>query len=479
MDIIALINTLVSGLLNAEEKFLEHLDSFTTFEETVSSLSNQMAADFIGLALTNADQLIRDSGMRKGGYTVQRRRQRTLISIVGDITFTHTLYKDQTGKSRCLLDELMRLPDRERFTAAAEAKLLNEAEAHSYQHAAESIKTNGQTITKTTVMNKVYSIEKEIPEMEETPKEKKACEYLYIEADEDHIHRQKDGKEQGCFIGKLVYLFEGKEEICNGRRKLISPFYFGGLYAGSDQNAALWESVDAYIRQHYDPDVLKCVYINSDGGNWIRASASYVDKSKLVADRFHLMKYINRVARYTQDEAGITKGRFYKYIYKNKLLAAKKLLTRIRNHCEGSGRAAEECRTYLIGNWEYIQRAFHDKHVLGCSAEGHVSSVFSERMSSRPMGWSETGSDRMCRLRCFIRNYGRGKVIDLVNYRREQELETCAATGTDGMIDEPQRKRYTEKQREAQRYAEALHGTLAGNSTVRKILAIREQLGNI
>ena len=147
MDIIALINTLVSGLLNAEEEFLEHLDSFTTFEETVSSLSNQMAADFIGLALTNADQLIRDSGMRKGGYTVQRKRQRTLISIVGDITFTHTLYKDQTGKSRCLLDELMHLPDRERFTAAAEAKLLNEAEAHSYQHAAESIKTRMRTIS--------------------------------------------------------------------------------------------------------------------------------------------------------------------------------------------------------------------------------------------------------------------------------------------------------------------------------------------
>src|SRR5699024_2543275 len=177
---------------------------------------------------------------------------------------------------------------------------------------------------------------------------------------------------------------------------------------------ALWESVDAYIRQHYDQDVLKCVYINSDGGSWIRAAANYVGKSRLVADRFHLMKYINRVARYTLDEEGVTKGRFYKYIYKNKLLAAKKLLTRIRNHCEGSDRAVEDCRTYLVGNWEYIQRAFHDKHVLGCSAEGHVSSVLSERMSSRPMGWSETGSDRMCKLRCFIRNYGREKVIDLV-----------------------------------------------------------------
>ena len=47
--------------------------------------------------------------------------------------------------------------------------------------------------------------------MEEAHVEKKACEYLYIEADEDHIHRQKDGKEQGCFMGKLIYLFTIKE----------------------------------------------------------------------------------------------------------------------------------------------------------------------------------------------------------------------------------------------------------------------------
>ena len=478
MDIITLIKELVTGLLDAEEEFLRHLDTFPAFEESVHGLTDQVAAGFLGLVLTNADTLIRESGKRKGSYTVQRKRERTLISSVGDVTFTHTLYQDQEGRIRCLLDELIRLPDRERLTPSAEAKLLSEAEAHSYQHAAESLRTKGQTVTKTTVMNKVHAVEKEIPGMEEPTSEKKACEYLYIEADEDHIHRQKEGKEQGCFIGKLVYLFEGKEDVCKGRRKLISPFYFGGLYAGTEQNAALWEEVDAYIRRHYDEDVLKGVYINSDGAGWIRAAENYVGKSKLVADRFHLMKYINRVARYTPDE-NKTKGRFYRYIYKDQLLAAKKLLTRIGNHCEGSGRAAEECRTYLTGNWEYIQRAFHDKHVLGCSAEGHVSSVYSERMSSRPMGWSETGTDRMCRLRCYIRNYGREKVIDLVNYRREQELMAAGATGTEGMIEEPQRRQYTAAQREVMKYAEVLHGSIAEGSTVRKILAIREQIGNI
>lgn len=479
MDIITLIDHYVRGLLQAEEEFLEHLDALSTFEETVSELSNKMAADFIGLALTNADQLIRDSGIRKGSYTVQRSRQRTLISCVGDITFTHTLYKDQSGKIRCLLDELIRLPDRERFTAVAEAKVLNEAESHSYQYAAESIKTNGQAVTKTTVMDKVHAIEEEIPQMEAVPEKKRACEYLYIEADEDHIHRQKDGREQGCFIGKLIYLFEGKEDVCKGRRKLVSPFYFGGLYAGSDQNAALWESVETYIQTHYDQDALKCVYINSDGGSWIRSGAARIYKGKLVADRFHLMKYINRVAGYTQGDEAVTKGRFYKYIYQNKLVAVKKLLTRIQNHHEGSGRAVEECRRYLLGNWEYIQRAFHDKHVLGCSAEGHVSSVYSERMSSRPMGWSETGSDRMCRLRCFVRNYGRDRVIDLVNHRRDKELGERGATGTDGMIDARVHKKYTTKQKEAFHYAESLRARLPERSTVRKILAIREQIGNI
>lgn len=479
MDIITLIDSYVRGLLHAEEEFLEHLDTLVTLEETVSTLSMQMAAGFIGLVLTNADQLIRDSGIRKETYTVQRSRQRTLISSVGDITFTHTLYKDQDGKIRCLLDELIHLPDRERFTAVAEAKILNEAEVHSYQHAAESIRTNGQTITKTTVMNKVHDVEKEIPQLEEMPEKKKQCEYLYIEADEDHIHRQKDGKIQGCFMGKLIYLFEGKNEICEGRRKLISPFYFGGIYAGSEQNEVLWESVETYIRDHYDQDVLKCVYINSDGGSWIRTAAKHVYKSRLVADRFHVMKYINRAARCTADEEAETKGRFYKYIYKNKFLEADKLLTQIRDQYEGSERAVEECRSYLAGNWEYIQRAFHDKHVLGCSAEGHVSSVYSERMSSRPMGWSEAGADRMCRLRCFIRNYGREKVIELVKYRREQELSRGLKTGTEDMIEKTARKKYTAGQKEAYRYAECLHATISGNTTVRKILAIREQIGNI
>ena len=55
MDIITLIKELVTGLLDAEEEFLEHLDTFPAFEESVHELTDQMAAGFLGLVLTNAE----------------------------------------------------------------------------------------------------------------------------------------------------------------------------------------------------------------------------------------------------------------------------------------------------------------------------------------------------------------------------------------------------------------------------------------
>ena len=107
-----------------------------------------------------------------------------------------------------------------------------------------------------------------------------------------------------------------------------------------------------------------------------------------------------------------------------------------------------------------------------------MSHVFSERMSSRPMGWSEVGSDRMCKLRCYVRNNGNAKLLDLVEYRREMELSKVQATGTDDIIEVVQKKRYTAEQRRAFSYVERLQATIGGN-TARKILAIREQINNI
>ena len=477
MNIVTLAERFVLGLLDIQENFTEDL-RLDKLEESAVDLGNQILSDFISLTLTEADQLICDSGLRKRGYTIQRHDTRTLITTTGDATFTHTLFRSRKdGTYHFLLDELMGLPDHERLSEQAEAKLLIGAESGSYQRAADLLQVGDQKISKVTVMKKVHALLEHFPE-DEIPEEKRECRYLYVEADEDHIHEQGTSTGGRGFLGKLIYLYEGKEDVCSGKRQLIRPFYRGGLYQGREGNQKLWESVQNYIDMCYDSDYLKQVYISGDGANWIKAGADHVNKSVLVADRFHLMKYINRVANLAQDESAWVKGRLYKYIYQDKLLSAKRFLTKIEK-IYGGEEAVEACRAYFVNNWDGIQRAFHDKKVYGCSAEGHVSHLYSDRMSSRPMGWSKAGSDAMCQLRCYTRNHGKEKIISIVRYRRQKEMEALPATGTDGMIaPETIRKKYTKSQQEVAAYWERMQASIGG-TTAKKILMIRQRLNDV
>ena len=60
---------------------------------------------------------------------------------------------------------------------------------------------------------------------------------------------------------------------------------------------------------------------------------------------------------------------------------------------------------YIKTNWEGIMNSY-DTRYIGCSAEGHVSHILSERLSSRPLGWSYIGVNDMAKLRAFRANNG-------------------------------------------------------------------------
>lgn len=202
-----------------------------------------------------------------------------------------------------------------------------------------------------------------------------------------------------------------------GRRKTGagSLFYLGGLYSGSVENHRLFQRMQKYIETNYETKYLKRVYISGDGGAWIKAGVDDIDKGVLVMDKYHLMKYINKAANQMAEGADEVKGRLWKTLYKGKKKKFLKTLKAVEK-CIRNQKAVGECREYVINNWESAVMRMQDKNVYGCSAEGHVSHVYSDRLSSRPMGWSETGMDAMCRLRCYVRDYGEEKIIDLVRY---------------------------------------------------------------
>lgn len=64
--------------------------------------------------------------------------------------------------------------------------------------------------------------------------------------------------------------------------------------------------------------------------------------------------------------------------------------------------------------------------------------MHSDRISSRPMGWSEAGTDALHQMRCYVKDYGEEKILKLVKYRRSHKREE--ATGTKGITERPNRE---------------------------------------
>ena len=85
------------------------------------------------------------------------------------------------------------------------------------------------------------------------------------------------------------------------------------------------------------------------------------------------------------------------------------------------------------------------------------------------------GADRMSRLRCYERNYGREGIINLVRYSREQRV--LEATGTDGIpVKEiTLREIRAEHYDQAKSYIDRLQAHIPG-MTAKKSAAIRTQL---
>ena len=89
------------------------------------------------------------------------------------------------------------------------------------------------------------------------------------------------------------------------------------------------------------------------------------------------------------------------------------------------------------------------------------------------MGWSQTGADRMAKLRCFERNYERAGIIYLVQYSRAKRK--LKRTGTDDTIQEvPIRHLANEHYDQARSYIERIQVSVP--QEIRKIVSIREQI---
>jgi len=381
-----------------------------------------LGRNILSEVLEDMDEYIFNSGERKKKYESVRKEQASLLTSFGMIVYNRRYYKSkENGNYIHLVDEYAGINPHDRVSADVVINTLEEATESSYRKAGTKVAYDSE-LTKQAVMNKVHEIE--VVDAPLPSSEKKTLRVLYIEADEDHVALQnkarRDDKQRkvGISMPKLVYVHEGidAEKSTVGRNVLKNVRYFGGDIKSED----LWLKVAQYIDEQYDEKAIETIYISGDGASWIRMGLQWIPKSRFVLDNHHMNKYIRIATAHLPDEMMYyaIKDAIEWPDKKRTAAAFDKILKQTENETKKG--SVREAKKYILNNWDGIEiKEEKAGEIVGCSAEGHVSHVFSERLSSRPKGWSKVGADQMAQLRIYKRNGG--KIYDLVMVQKKKE----------------------------------------------------------
>lgn len=412
------------------KKIEKAIETFIAEKKDIADLVLDLQKNFYELGrniltevLEEMDEFIFESKARKKRYeAVRKDDENSLLTSFGMIAYNRRYYKSkENGEYKHLVDECVGIQPHDRVSADVVINALDEATQSSYRKAGANVAYDSD-LSKQAVMNKVHEIE--VIDALLPTSEKRTVRLLYIEADEDHVALQNKTqgddrkRKSGISMPKLVYVHEGidAEKSTVKRRVLKNVRYIGGDFKSED----LWLKVAQYIDEQYEEDAIETIYISGDGASWIREGLHWIHKSRFVLDNYHMNKYIRQATAHLPDEMMYYAIRDGIDWPDKKMTAAAFDKVISMTEVDTKKEAVRKAKRYILNNWDGIQiKEEKADEIVGCSAEGHVSHVFSERLSSRPKGWSRVGVDQMARLRIYKKNGG--KIYDLVMAQKKKE----------------------------------------------------------
>ncbi len=422
-NIIQLIAEKVKGTI--EESVIKVLEGDAKLDNIVDSVGemvNNIGLDTLGAIIDELNDIVKKSPERSGIYHIHKRKvSRTLVTRFGELEFDRAYYKNIRDKNYVyILDEILGIEKYERVEGNLKGQILDQAVDVSYEKAAEL--STPAYLTRQTVKNIIRENGK-IDNLDLDVEDKKEVDTLYIEADEDHVPLQ-NGKNKEM---KLIYVYDNKTKVSKDRIKLKNIRYFTGEMNPED----IWTEVATYLDEAYDLDKVKNIYIAGDGANWIKGGTEIIKDSKYVLDHYHLSKYVKKITAHLpslEEPADIEKP-LWRFIRRGKKEFAVELIDYAIEitPSKSKKKTMRAAKKYILNNWEGINNLFQEEY--RCSAEGHISHILSDRLSSRPMGWSLIGADEMARMRAYkanggsIKEYYRNQRIEKRNYKRVLELD--------------------------------------------------------
>jgi len=392
----SILQIIIENKEKIEKSFEESVKSneITMFSRKLKEILDDAGKQGLINAIKNVDEAFLKSSKRKKEYEIKEKSKKHLLTEFGNIEFTVRYYQNKNTKEFVhLATEKLGIEKYSRIDTNVESKIIEFSNDISYSKAGKKV-VNNEKLTKTTVMKKVRKRELKVVKNKEEKIDKKI---LYIEADEDHVSTVGDK----ISMPKLVYVHEGRLTI--GRRNVLKNVHYIGCLGKNSEE--VWLEVGEYIDNKYNSETIETVYLSGDGAGWIKEGLNWIEKSKFVLDKYHLLKYINKA---TMEHPEYRSKIWYNINIGDNISVGnifKELIEITEN--EGKKEIIRESWEYIKNQWEGIEIYDTDAdNIIGCSAEGHISHVFADRMSSRPRTWSEDGVDKMSRLRAFTANKG-------------------------------------------------------------------------
>ena len=393
-----MIDFMVDNLfdVNAQNKYFSLLS-------TIQSSTRELIKKIIISTFEEIDENYKHSAERLTRYYINKSNvKRTLITIVGEITFTRTYYKSKySDKKFFYLDYAFNLPKYDHYDPIIKAIAINNATNTSQAQAARDISALTDDLKYFMDNSSIYNIPRQsiynwikewktpniVPQSIETP------ETLYVMADEKYIGAQDIQKD---IMVKCFVTFEGVEEISKNRRALVNRSVF------SCYDSHAWPLFMDYIAKRYDFSKIKNIALLADGGTWIKTGINELrldvnNHVKFYLCEFHFKQAIHHI---TTDE---NERKELLEIFTNKrkkdfVNAVNKIIENNKNREETINKKLN----YIINNYSSIKDML--KLNIGSSMESHISHLIASFFASRPKGFSTKRINQYLKLNDYKNN---------------------------------------------------------------------------
>jgi len=339
------------------------------------------------------------------GWENTGREKRQLTTCLGTVQFKRRVYKDETGRRRKLLDEIVGLEKYSRYSLSVMQKGCFLASELAYREAADVLGwLIGDYISHSAIGRMVRQVGENYQTEEEAQREGIfeegkdlepggiPAKILYGESDGVWISLQREAKRKTEV--RVGILYTGKKAVGVGRKALENKVPVTKIVKNSQE----WQETllkTAYT--HYDLSNTKQMMVGGDGNRWVRQSFDMLGLStEFVLDRYHLYREARRAFGFTSQTEN-----WIRQICEEGLESV--MPEMLQAMSQAPPKAAQKMRKflqYLINNRDGLLDPDCRTHLkarvsnLG-AIEGNVDKLVVRRLKGRGRSWRIEGAKAM------------------------------------------------------------------------------------